>query len=367
MDSSSAIEVYFADNYAQARQNFLRACAEKNIGVQSCNNDAGNVDETELATDFIRIGNNNASKLLVLTSGVHGAELMCGSGCQVGMLKQNYFDSLPADTAVVMIHAINPWGAANLRRNNEDNVDLCRNFIDFSLTLPVNNAYEEIHEALCCAELDGPLRSLANEKLAEFKTQHGEAAFVGAVMSGQYSHNTGMSFGGDKPTWSHRTLMKILQEQAQSAQQVCLLDYHSGLGPYGYGSVVCMHDGDALRRAERWFGPWLTAPMASNNNTKGKFHPALGHTSEGYQRALANTEVTSVVLEYGTYDMQSNLQALLDDHCLALRADVKSEAGQRIKQGMLRTHYPDDPEWRYAVWTRSQQLVRQAMRGLDND
>ena len=38
----------------------------------------------------------------------------------------------PADVRVVMIHALNPYGMAWVRRVNEDNVDLNRNFIDWS-------------------------------------------------------------------------------------------------------------------------------------------------------------------------------------------------------------------------------------------
>ena len=35
---------------------------------------------------------------------------------------------LPDDVAVLMIHLINPWGTAWMRRVNEDNIDLNRNY-----------------------------------------------------------------------------------------------------------------------------------------------------------------------------------------------------------------------------------------------
>jgi hypothetical protein len=366
MGSVNSIEEFFADNYADARQKFLQVCAEKNIEIQSYVNHVENSSSGELACDVIRIGKDDATKLLVITSGVHGAELMCGSGCQVGMLQQECFASLPADTAVVMIHAINPWGAANLRRNNEDNIDLCRNFVDFNDKPPQNPGYGVIHEALCCVEREGSLRDEANKCLADYRQENGNAAFVGAIMSGQFEFENGMSYGGKEPAWSHSTLMQILQQQAKAAKKVCLLDYHSGLGPFAYGSVVSMHNDEALSRARKWFGHWLTAPMENIKETGEKFHPAVGHTTEGHIRALPGTEVTSVVLEYGTYDMRENLQALLDDHWLLLNGRKDTELGQQIKKNMLRAHYPDDLEWRYAVWTRSEQVIRQAMTGLNN-
>jgi hypothetical protein len=367
MDSVDLIDEFFAENYEDSRQKFLQVCANKNIEVQSYKNDVENSRAEELACDVIRLGRDDATKLLVITSGVHGAELMCGSGCQVGMIQQECFASLQTDTAVVMIHAINPWGAANLRRNNGDNVDLCRNFVDFNNKNPHNPGYKAIHAALCCPEHEGPLRDEANKFLADYRQVNGIADFVGAIMSGQFEFSNGMSYGGNGPTWSHSTLMQILKQQGKAAKKVCLLDYHSGLGPFAYGSVVSMHSDEALTRARKWFGHWLTAPMEDMKESGEKFHPAIGHTTEGHLRALPGADVTSVVLEYGTYDMRENLRALLDDHWLALHGDESTELGQQIKKHMLRTHYPDDPEWRYAVWTRSEQVIRQAMTGLTND
>ncbi len=366
MDSVSAIENYFADNYIDARQKFLQVCLDKRIDVETYVNGVIEAGDIELATDVIRIGGMDADKLLVITSGVHGAELMCGSGCQLGMLQEEHFRSLPAGTAVVMIHAMNPWGAANLRRNNEDNIDLCRNFVDFDNNLPINKAYAEIHEALSCAEREGSVRNKADKALADFQQTMGTGGFVGTIMSGQFKFDDGISFGGLAPTWSNTTLTEILQKHGKSAKKVCLVDYHSGLGPYAYGSLVCMHDGEALLRARSWFGQWLMAPMENLEQSADKFHPAVGHSTEGHTRALPEAEITSVVIEYGTYDMADNLRALLDDHWLNFHGDEKDDLGIEIKKHMLDTHYPDDPEWRLAIWTRSEQVIRQAMRGLTN-
>ncbi len=38
-----------------------------------------------------------------------------------------------------MLHALNPYGFSHLRRANEDNADLNRNFVDFAAPLPVND------------------------------------------------------------------------------------------------------------------------------------------------------------------------------------------------------------------------------------
>ena len=363
----SNIEDYFTNNYSDARARFLAACRSKDLKVQTFVNEFGDDSEVELATDLTIIGDVDARKLLIVTSGVHGAELMCGSGCQVGMIEESRFSSRPDDTAVILLHALNPWGAANLRRNNEDNIDLCRNFLEFTQALPRNEHYEAIHELLLCPDSEGKERDDVNNRLAQFKAEKGMSVFIGAIMSGQFEHADGISFGGQQACWSNRTLMSILGQYANKAAKVCLLDYHSGLGPYAYGSLVCMQSGRDLQRARDWFGHWLTAPMEDVSATGDKFQPYSGHTTEGHIRALPQAELTSVVLEYGTYDMGDNLQALLDDHWLTLHGDLNSPVGQKIKQAMLATHYPNDPEWRASIWTRSEQVIRQALKGLQHD
>jgi hypothetical protein len=57
-----------------------------------------------------RIGPAGARKVMFVQSGTHGTELCAGSGIQAGLLVRRAELRLPADTALVLIHNINPWG-----------------------------------------------------------------------------------------------------------------------------------------------------------------------------------------------------------------------------------------------------------------
>ena len=116
--------------------------------------------------------------------------------------------------------------------------------------------------------------------------------------------------------------------------------------------------------ARQWFGPWTVTPNQREKGALADSYRVHGHTTEGYLRALPRAEVTAIVLEYGTYPPQDSLPVMLEDHWLTLHGDETIEAGREIKQRMLRLHYPQDPDWRQAVWDRSQQVVAQAVRGL---
>lgn len=95
------------------------------------------------------LGPKDARSVLVTVSGTHGIEGYYGSGCQVGWFTEGHAAKLPANTAMMSIHASNPYGFSQGRRVNEDNMDINRNFIDFDAKQPpANPAYGEVHEWL---------------------------------------------------------------------------------------------------------------------------------------------------------------------------------------------------------------------------
>ena len=118
-----------------------------------------------LGTDVALIGNPQAKHLLIALSGTHGVEGFYGSDCQSRWLQTFNPQTLPDDVAVLMIHLINPWGTAWIRRVNEDNIDLNRNFLDFSQAPPDNQAYEALHAIYTCDQLRGPHRDQADALL----------------------------------------------------------------------------------------------------------------------------------------------------------------------------------------------------------
>ena len=74
------------------------------------------------------------TKVLIHICGTHGVEGFVGSAIQSFLLDNStiikkddhYDDTLPT---LVFVHALNPFGFAHLRRVNENNVDLNRNFL----------------------------------------------------------------------------------------------------------------------------------------------------------------------------------------------------------------------------------------------
>ena len=347
------IDSWFAESYAESRERFLTAARAAGLEIETHEHPLSKGGD--LAMDVARVGDPQAKKLLVFTSGVHGPELMCGSGCQTGFIEEGILTENPKDIAVLLIHGVNPWGAAHLRRNNEDNVDLCRNFVDHDEALPVNNDYRDFHPILTqpIDQLMGAVDRLQREQ--------GLGSVMTALMGGQYEYPGGFGFGGQAPTWSHLKLLETLQHHAKHAKRVCIVDFHSGIGPYGYGAAVCLQSGDSLARARRWFGEWIHAPRVEPDAGPEGMRDVKGHCSDGYERALTDRELTAIVLEYGTYPTDAGLKLLLEEHAAFISA---GGVDGRLKERMLRYHLPEDHEWRRAIWDRALQVSRQAVAGL---
>src|SRR2546430_11472 len=136
-------------------------------------------------------GSAAAAGLLLLISGTHGVEGFCGSGCQVALLHDPTFiaEVERSGIAVLMLHALNPYGFSHLRRVNEDNADLNRNFVDFGSPLPVNRAYALMHSLLLPATWPPPGDS--ETRLNTWIAQHGRKAYQAAVSGGQYQYPDG--------------------------------------------------------------------------------------------------------------------------------------------------------------------------------
>jgi hypothetical protein len=352
----------FPPDYATARAQFLDACDEAGLRVQTHRHPLAAPDGSPLATDVVRIGPASARRCLVLTSGAHGPELMAGSACQGSWLRAGGARRLPLDTAVLLVHAINPWGTAHRRRNTEDNVDFCRNWIDFGKALPSNDAYEPLHAAVTIEPGHAQAVADADAMLERHRLAQGTPALYGALMAGQYRHPDGLGFGGTAPTWSRRTMEAILGEHAAQARRVCLVDYHTGVGPYAYGSIVALQVGEALARARAAFGGWVIAPNEAGR--PADYVPVTGHTTPGYERALSQAEVLAVVLEFGTHPPGRMLELLLADHRQTFARSRDEAALHAARQRVESFFLPDDPHWRVAVRQRSEQVIQQALEHL---
>lgn len=354
---------FFSATYAEARERFLDAAADAGFTAEHHVNPEKGPKGEELATDVVRIGSPGARRLLVTMSATHGVEGFCGSGAQVGTLMTGQWKELPADTALLMIHAINPYGFAWLRRVTEDNVDLNRNHVDHGGTYPDNPGYVALREWICPAAWDDETRAAAMARLHAYADEHGWMALQQAMSGGQYGDDKGVFYGGRRPTWSARTLYDILDRHAAGAAHVGFIDYHTGLGPYGYGELIADnppgHPG--LDRLKAWLGSEVT----STDDGSSSSAPLTGTNGSGIQAHLPkDASFTMVTLEYGTTDIEAVLDSVRADCWLHAHGDLGSPQGAAIKAEIRRCFYPDADDWKQMVWDRAASVQATMLEGL---
>lgn len=354
----------FASDYAAARTKFLSAARDANARLKTYRNPLRGPRDEELTTDVAWIGPPDARRVLVLQSATHGVEGFTGSGAMLDFFLAGGPRHLPGGIAVLMIHAINPHGFAWLRRVTEENVDLNRNFVDFAAALPENPGHDELADAFVPRALSGPVFDAAEGKIAAYRARHGEKAFQIARGGGQYKHAHSVFYGGSGLTWARRTLEALIDDHELAARtQVAIIDFHTGLGPFGYGEPICSHERGtaALERARRWYGDSLTEPAAGTSSSVMK----TGLNEYAWMAKLGD-KATFVALEYGTYSPESGRLALREDHWLHAygKLDWNDAETQRIKRQVRKQYYPDSDDWREMVLFRSRQMIRQALAGL---
>ena len=82
----------FSTTYAEARTKFLAAAGARGYAVEShVHPSALGAEGEPLAMDVATGGRGDADALLLITSGTHGVEGFCGSGCQVALLGDDAF------------------------------------------------------------------------------------------------------------------------------------------------------------------------------------------------------------------------------------------------------------------------------------
>lgn len=231
INTDSPLECYFSDNYFKAREQFRHLASAARAEVTS-------LDVIDGLTTDVAVFRGDPAKFLIHISGTHGVEAYSGSASQAAFLdyivKEGLYQS-PSDAShlptLVFVHALNPFGFANNRRVNEDNVDLNRNILtdaEFQFVQSRDPNYAGY------VDLDPQLNPtskfhanhLVNELLSYIMlgkaiVQYGLSSLKKALVSGNYHKQRGVGFGGFQQTKSVKNLIRLLVLSAYSVGNAC--------------------------------------------------------------------------------------------------------------------------------------------------
>ena len=354
----------FAADYSEARDKFLAAA--RVAGATTCryDNPSKGPRGEALSTDVARLGPDDASKVVVTISSTHGVEGYCGSGFQVDWLASVGAAGLPKDTAAVFVHAINPYGFAWTRRVTEEGNDLNRNYVDHSKPYPVNEGYLEIADDLVPADFSDRRRRGGRRQARRLSQEGGRRRLFPGRVGRPVQPSRRHVLRRRRPVLVEPHPARHHRQIPEGPQDVAVIDFHTGLGPYGYGEPITHYDIDtpASRRVRAFWGESVTE--SKRGQTASQARDGLGHY--GLNRVLTEpeTRLTMCTLEYGTFDRESGQRAFRADHWLHKYGDPLGKEAGPVRAAMRRQFYPDTDDWKEAVLFRGHQIVRQAIAGI---
>jgi hypothetical protein len=316
----------------------------------------------ELSIDFAMLGDASAPAMLLLISATHGVEGFCGSGCQVALLHDAEFLSAAttAGVNVVFLHALNPYGFSHLRRTNEDNVDLNRNFRDFAAGPAPNARYADVHGFIVPSTW--PPTPENEARIATYVTQHGERALQQAITGGQCEYPDGLFYGGVRPAWSNTVLRSVMRKLGCDRQHLGWIDFHTGLGPRGHGEMIYSgRDVPAdLARTRAWWG----ANVTSFHDGSSASATLTGVNYNVVYEECPGVDYAGVALEYGTQPLPDMIDALRADQWLTNHPDADAARRSSIKKKIRDAFYCDDDDWKTTVYVQARTVTMNALTHL---
>lgn len=355
---------FFSSSYAEARHKFVEAVRAKGLAHQAYVHPTAKGPQGEgLFMDAAWQGPAAPRVVLLIASATHGIEGYVGSAGQTSLLTSGVCDQLPPDVGVLYVHAVNPHGFAHGRRVNEDNIDLNRNFVDFTAPLPPEDPLtEELNALLLPEDWDGAGKAKMDQALDLFVAQYGLRAFQNALTRGQYRFPRSPYFGGSAPSWSNTTFRAIVQRYCAHKPLVVHLDLHSGLGPYGYGELIYSDPRSTLgfARASQWWGQDVTCSVDGSSTSI----PLTGDIEQAIKAVVGFDKTVSITLEFGTVPLRDMLSSLIADNWLHVKGQQGTPLAAQIKRQIRYCFYGEEPVWQSMTLGRIHDVVERAMAGL---
>ena len=345
-------ERFFSTDYFTARNRFRELVGTVSGRLETISIDAKGSKGEDLSIDIAWFGVATPRRVLLHSSGLHGVEGFAGSAIQLQLM--NTLPTLSKDSALIIVHVLNPYGMAWLRRFNENNVDLNRNFLADESYNDVPPTYAQLDPFL--NPQSPPASDLFTLKASWLILRHGMPALKQAVVGGQYEYPKGLFFGGKRLEQGPEKYKSFLAQYLASAERIIAIDVHTGLGKYGEDTLLAEEkDYDTLHAM---FGERVT-PLDAEESPAYRIRGALNSV---LPQAVPKATVFAITQEFGTYGPTKVLHALREEN--RWHHYGGGTPGHPTKQILKETFYPQRETWRARVLQRGAELLDQAVSNL---
>ena len=354
VEESYAYSDSFYDSYEEIRTRLQELTGELGVEISSYA-----VDENDglYIDSFYLPSTKEKTNLVVLTTGVHGMEGYIGATMLDVFFQEVYPTLDTANTGVLVVANVNPYGMKYFRRYNENNVDLNRNFIlDWdNFDLSSNKEYPKVDTFL------GPTGKIGNGlwhevgfylSLAKTAITEGADTVSDALLTGQYEYPQGVYYGGNGDEASTVYLKDVFSQCLDSAyENIVHIDIHSGYGPR-YNMVIfnSVYETMSEKESQEAFGYDHVIAYDSES-----FYATTGDTTDFFYRLAeqkqAQAELYSTCFEFGTigdefFDTILSLKYTIDENRNHWYPTDNKLTEQIIHENYMELYYPTETAWR---------------------
>lgn len=350
---------FFVNSYDAVRTNLVERVEKlMQVGVP-VQYSAHPIDYSDnLFIDNIYIPATKKNKnLIVLTTGVHGIEGYVGSA-MIDVFFEDVFHTIDrSSTGILIVANVNPYGMKYMRRYNENNVDLNRNFIEDWSTFD-RSSNKEYPKVFSFLQPEGKIQNALLHEAQFYLSLAKEAIFTGAdtisdaLLTGQYEYPDGVYYGGNGDEASTTYLKGAFGKCLDSSyENIVHIDIHTGYGPR-YNMVIFNSVQDPTLEADAIAEIGYNHIIAKDSE---EFYLTYGDTTDYFYR-LAKSKNTdkslySTCFEFGTigdgfFDSILSLKYTVDEnrqHRFPTNDEISAEI---VRQNYLKLFYPTEKEWR---------------------
>ncbi len=347
---------YFSNSYEEAREKFLRASVEANAVVKSTGL------ESDLEVDVAQLG--QAGKpTLVVSSGLHGVEGFFGSAVQLSLLERLQRSNCLCNIRVVLVHGLNPYGFKHIRRFDQSNIDLNRNFLKPDESYSGAPAgYEKLNTFLNPKVSPSPLEPYRLKALLNIM-RYGVPSLKEAIVGGQYEHPEGIFYGGSASAVSTEFVKTHCENWLNGSDKIAHIDLHTGLGKFGSYELLINEDPETENY--HWFvntfGQKCISTLQKSNTIA---YEVTGSMGAWLQHRFNDRKYYFAGLEFGTYGPIRVLGAIRTENCAHHYADNTSRSFFDAKEELLECFCPRSEAWRRTVVEQSMEVISSAIDGL---
>lgn len=359
MNQLSDISDLYPKDFHSSRSRFIAETSRLGAILSSIPIHPASTEATEpLMIDIATIGDPRSRNILLYIAGTHGVEGFMGSAIQHALLSRLL--EPPKGYALVLIHCLNPWGMANIRRTNEHNVDLNRNCtVTDDERTGAPPGYEQLRTILIPNE-PSTFPSFCLKTLTKV-IQLGFPQAKQAVTGGQYVDQNGLFYGGQTLQEELQIVRTWAKEHFAHSERILIVDLHSGLGPFAQDTLLV----DSHAHTEEYSRIISIFPehtVHGPDPRKSIAYTTRGALSNLLPPVLPHTTIDYVVHEFGTLHAFKVLYALVHENYLFSRANTSSEVRHRQSGATLLydAFCPPSPVWRESIVHRGLRLFSAA-------